>query len=72
MYDCVQFLKPRRRQMQVSVQIHTMWDMKAQSIFHAQSIFLCIIEMFILGPRKRGIAAEIVGTLDTIQALPLY
>jgi len=38
-YDCVQFLKLRRRQIQVSAQIHTIWDVNAQSIFHAQSVF---------------------------------
>jgi len=63
---CVQFLKPRRRQIQVSAQISAEQDVNAQSIFQ------CIIELFILGLRKIGMSADIVDTLDTTQALPLY
>lgn len=43
-----------------------MWDKNAQSNFQF------IIEVFILGLRKTGMSADIVDTLDTTQALPLY
>jgi len=39
---------------------------------NVQSILQCIVEMFILWLRKTGMSSDIVDTLDTTQALPLY